>query len=125
MDLATEKNKNFNDLNLSHSVTVPLTLEKMSSSSVQQIRPVIECLCQILSLHGFSTITPEVFRLAKFNRDEAVRKSIQFELNEDLSHFQTVPLWRLLFELLHFDPTNSNCSSLIERFNRTGKGNFN
>jgi hypothetical protein len=45
----------------------------MSSTSVQQIRPVIECFCQILSSYGFSSITPEIFRLAKFNRNEAVR----------------------------------------------------
>ncbi|CAF0741068.1 unnamed protein product [Adineta steineri] len=42
----------------------------MSSNSVQQIRPVIECFCQILSLYGFSSVTPEIFRLAKFNGHE-------------------------------------------------------
>ena len=45
---------------------------RMSSSASQQVRPVIECLCQILSSYGFSPVTPEVFRLAKFDRDEAV-----------------------------------------------------
>ncbi|CAF0993367.1 unnamed protein product [Rotaria sordida] len=45
----------------------------MSSTSTQQVRPVIECFCQILSLYGFSPITPEIFRLAKFNHNEAVR----------------------------------------------------
>ncbi len=48
---------------------------RMSSTSTQQVRPVIECFCQILSLYGFSPITPEIFRLAKFNRNEAVRSS--------------------------------------------------
>ena len=46
----------------------------MTSNSTQQIRPVIECFCQILSSHGFSGITPEIFRLAKFDRDEAVSR---------------------------------------------------
>ena len=46
---------------------------RMSSSSVQQVRPVIECFSQFLSLYEFSPITSETFRLAKFNRDEAVR----------------------------------------------------
>jgi hypothetical protein len=49
-----------------------LSCSRMSSTSGQQVRPVIECFCQILSLHGFSSITPEIFRLAKFNRNEAV-----------------------------------------------------
>jgi hypothetical protein len=50
-----------------------MSCSRMSSSSAQQVRPVIECFCQILSLYGFSPITPEIFRLAKFNRNEAVR----------------------------------------------------
>lgn len=44
-----------------------------SRMSSEQIRPVIECFCQILSLYGFSEITSETFRLAKFDRNEAVR----------------------------------------------------
>jgi hypothetical protein len=47
----------------------------MSATSTQQIRPIIECFCQILSSYGFSPITPEIFRLAKFNRNEAVRSN--------------------------------------------------
>lgn len=46
----------------------------MSTTSIQQIRPVIECFCQILSFYGFSPMTSEIFRLAKFNRNEAVRR---------------------------------------------------
>lgn len=76
-----------------------------SSSSIQQVRPVIECFCQILSLYGFSSITPEIFRLAKFNRDEAVES-----------------LWRLIYELLNFDRTNFSSQKLsIDRFNKTKK----
>jgi hypothetical protein len=44
-----------------------------SRMSSEQVRPVIECFCQILSFYGFSTITSETFRLAKFDRNEAVR----------------------------------------------------
>ncbi|CAF1005748.1 unnamed protein product [Adineta steineri] len=54
--------------------------------SSEQVRPVIECFCQILSSYGFSTITSEIFRLAKFDQNEA-----------------TVPLWRLLYEMIHID----------------------
>jgi hypothetical protein len=44
-----------------------------SRMSSEQVRPVIECFCQMLSLYGYSTISSEVFRLAKFDRNEAVR----------------------------------------------------
>ena len=47
-----------------------------SRMSSEQVRPVIECFCQILSLNGFSTITSEIFRLAKFDRNEAVRSNM-------------------------------------------------
>ncbi|CAF1315482.1 unnamed protein product [Adineta steineri] len=76
----------------------------MSSNSVQQIRPVIECFCQILSLYGFSSVTPEIFRLAKFNRNEA-----------------TIPLWRLIFEILHFDPIKPNQQQTSKKFDQTPK----
>ncbi|CAF1442640.1 unnamed protein product [Rotaria sp. Silwood1] len=76
----------------------------MSSNSTQQVRPIIECFCQILSLYGFSPITPELFRLAKFNRNEA-----------------TIPLWRLIFEILHFDPINYNQQQIINKFDQTPK----
>jgi hypothetical protein len=49
-----------------------MSYSRMTSNTAQQVRPIIECFCQILSSHGFSSITPEIFRLAKFNRDEAV-----------------------------------------------------
>ena len=54
----------------------------MTTNPSQQIRPIIECFCQILSSHGFSTITPEIFRLAKFNRDEAVSGPFISKLEE-------------------------------------------
>ncbi|CAF3189262.1 unnamed protein product [Rotaria sp. Silwood2] len=76
----------------------------MSSTSTQQVRPVIECFCQILSLYGFSPITPEIFRLAKFNRNEA-----------------TIPLWRLIFEILHFDPTSCNQQQTMNKFDQIPK----
>ncbi|CAF4092739.1 unnamed protein product [Rotaria magnacalcarata] len=77
----------------------------MSTTSTQQVRPVIECFCQIISLHGFTLITPEIFRLAKFNRNEA-----------------TIPLWRLIFEIIHYDPTRNNQQESINKFDQTSKG---
>ncbi len=50
-----------------------MSYSRMTTNAAQQIRPIIECFCQILSSHGFSSITPEIFRLAKFDRNEAVR----------------------------------------------------
>ncbi len=44
-----------------------------SRMSTEQVRPIIDCFCQILSLYGFSTITSDVFYWAKFDRNEAVR----------------------------------------------------
>ncbi|CAF1436501.1 unnamed protein product, partial [Adineta ricciae] len=67
-------------------------------------RPIIECFCKILSFYGFTPITPEIFRLAKFNRNEA-----------------TIPIWRLIFEILHFDPTKANQQHSIDKFNQTQK----
>ncbi|CAM4745380.1 unnamed protein product [Rotaria magnacalcarata] len=76
----------------------------MSTTSTQQVRPVIECFCQIISLHGFTSITPEIFRLAKFNRNEA-----------------TTPLWRLIFEIIHYDPTRNSQQESINKFDQTSK----
>jgi hypothetical protein len=39
----------------------------------EQVRPILECLCQILSFYGFSTITCKDFHLAELDRNEAVR----------------------------------------------------
>ena len=44
-----------------------------SRMTSERVRPVIECLCQILSVYDFSTVTSESFRLAKFDRNEVVR----------------------------------------------------
>ncbi|XP_069118884.1 LOW QUALITY PROTEIN: tubulin epsilon and delta complex protein 1-like [Argopecten irradians] len=52
---------------------------------MSQVRETIELLTKLLRRNGTSKIKAEVFRLAKFNSDEA-----------------TVPFWRLLFELLYF-----------------------
>jgi hypothetical protein len=41
--------------------------------SSEQIHPVIDCFCQILSLYGFSTITSDIFYSAKFDQNQAVR----------------------------------------------------
>ncbi|UJR14670.1 hypothetical protein I4U23_001663 [Adineta vaga] len=76
----------------------------MTSNPPQQIRPVIECFCKILSFYGFSSITPEILRLAKFNRTEA-----------------TIPLWRLIYEILHFDPTKTNQQHATTKFEQTPK----
>ncbi|KAK3588755.1 hypothetical protein CHS0354_024237 [Potamilus streckersoni] len=50
-----------------------------------QVREVIELLTKILRENGTTKIKAEIFRLAKFDKDEAV-----------------VPLWKLLFELIYF-----------------------
>ncbi|XP_060079230.1 tubulin epsilon and delta complex protein 1-like [Ylistrum balloti] len=52
---------------------------------MSQVRETIELLTKLLRRNGTSKIKAEVFRLAKFNNDEA-----------------TVPFWKLLFELLYF-----------------------
>ncbi|KAK3092916.1 hypothetical protein FSP39_008842 [Pinctada imbricata] len=50
-----------------------------------QVRETIELLTNLLTENGTSKTKAELFRLAKFNKDEA-----------------TLPFWRLLFELLYF-----------------------
>ena len=40
-----------------------------------QIKNIIETLCNILSKYGFDALTAEDFRLAKFNKPQAVSKS--------------------------------------------------
>lgn len=42
-----------------------------AGSKPLNIKEVIETLCHILSLHGYSKISPEVFRQAKYNKPEA------------------------------------------------------
>ncbi len=42
----------------------------------EQVRPILDCFCQILSLDGFSTMTSNVLHSAKFDRNEAVRLKI-------------------------------------------------
>ncbi|XP_033734862.1 tubulin epsilon and delta complex protein 1-like [Pecten maximus] len=52
---------------------------------MSQVRETIELLTKLLRRNGTSKVKAEVFRLAKFNSDEAA-----------------IPFWRLLFELLYF-----------------------
>ncbi|CAF1220509.1 unnamed protein product [Adineta ricciae] len=73
--------------------------------SSEQVRPVIECFCQILSLHGFSMITFETFQLAKFNQNQS-----------------TLPLWRLIYEMLHFDDLATSQTFDNDKFTETPKG---
>jgi hypothetical protein len=42
--------------------------------SSEQVRPIIDCFCQILSLYGFSNLTSDIFYLAKFDQNQAVRR---------------------------------------------------
>lgn len=44
--------------------------------SLEEVRPVIKCFCQILSSYGFSRITSEIFVLAKYDQNDAVRFDI-------------------------------------------------
>ncbi|UJR32081.1 hypothetical protein I4U23_019549 [Adineta vaga] len=76
-------------------------------ASPEQIRPVIECFCQILSLHGFSVITSEIFRMAKFNQNEA-----------------TAPMWKLIYEMLHFDADATSHDFYKNKFNQTQKSDI-
>jgi len=41
-------------------------------TSNEQIRPIIDCFCQILSLYGFSSMTVEHFLAAKFDQKTIV-----------------------------------------------------
>ena len=43
-----------------------------SRMTSDQVRPVIECFCQILSFYGFSPVDSDTFQSAKFDRPEAV-----------------------------------------------------
>jgi len=53
--------------------------------SWKQVRPILDCLCQIFSFYGFSSINATQLYRAKFDRNEVTR-----------------PLWKLIYELLHF-----------------------
>ena len=44
---------------------------------MSQVRDVIELLTKVLKSNGTTKIKAEIFRLAKFDKDEAVRMSIQ------------------------------------------------
>ncbi|CAF1373937.1 unnamed protein product [Rotaria sordida] len=72
--------------------------------SLEEVRPIIDCFCQILSLHGFSIITSETFRLAKYDQNEA-----------------TVPLYKLIFELIHFDSNPTNQELFKNKFSQMSK----
>ncbi|CAF5224538.1 unnamed protein product [Rotaria magnacalcarata] len=73
--------------------------------SLEEVRPVINCFCQILSSYGFSMITSEMFCLAKYDQSEA-----------------TVPLWKLMYELIHFDSNPSSQEITKDIFSQTQKG---
>ena len=64
-----------------------------------QIKEVIDSLCKIFTQNGFTSITPETFRRAKFDNPDAVK-----------------PLWILHFELLDFLRTGK-----IHRFGGVGE----
>ncbi|CAF4163384.1 unnamed protein product [Rotaria socialis] len=70
----------------------------------KEVRPVINCFCQILSSYGFSMITSEMFCLAKYDQSEA-----------------TVPLWKLMYELIHFDSNPSSQEITKDKFSQTQK----
>ncbi|CAF2027117.1 unnamed protein product [Rotaria magnacalcarata] len=72
--------------------------------SLEEVRPVINCFCQILSSYGFSMITSEMFCLAKYDQSEA-----------------TVPLWKLMYELIHFDSNPSSQEITKDIFSQTQK----
>ena len=49
-----------------------------SRMSIEQVRPILDCFCQILSLNEFSTISSNVLYAAKFDRNDAVRLKIYY-----------------------------------------------
>ncbi|CAF0775279.1 unnamed protein product [Didymodactylos carnosus] len=70
-----------------------------------QVRPIIDCFCQILSKHGFSKLSSETFRLAKFDQPEAA-----------------APLWRLLFEMLYYSKHEYLDENIVsKKFTQTSK----
>ncbi|CAF4444063.1 unnamed protein product [Rotaria sp. Silwood2] len=72
--------------------------------SSEEVRPVIDCFCQILSLYGFSMITSETFCLAKYDQNEAI-----------------IPLYKLIFELIHFDSKPTNQELFKDKFSQMSK----
>lgn len=47
--------------------------QNSDSSQMAQVRETIELLTHILNENGYSKLKAEIFRLAKFDKDEAVR----------------------------------------------------
>jgi hypothetical protein len=74
---------------------------------MSQIKGVIEILCKVLRSYGFSDYTAEDFRLAKYNKPEAVKK-----------------MWRLLYELIIFNYNEKLSAQLEEIFNKLTPGMF-
>lgn len=58
----------------------------LDMTSPEQIRPIIECFCQILSLYGFSSIKVDDFLGAKFDEKQPVSLTSNFRTNESLSN---------------------------------------
>lgn len=59
--------------------------QNSDSSQMAQVRETIELLTHILNENGCSKLNAEIFRLAKFDKDEAA-----------------LVLWKMLFELLYY-----------------------
>ena len=49
---------------------------KNKNKSMAQVREIIELLTHVLNENGCTKLKAEVFRLAKFNKDEAVNRSL-------------------------------------------------
>lgn len=69
---------------------VEVALLRMASKPTKvasaKIRDAIGAMCQFLSLSGFSPISPETIRQAKFDKTEAV--SLVFFFSQDLLYWQ-------------------------------------
>lgn len=72
---------------------------------MSQIKGVIEVLCKLLRSFGFSDYTAEDFRLAKYDKPEAVKK-----------------MWRLLYELIIFNYNEKMPDQQDEIFNKLTPG---
>ena len=95
--------------------------------SLEQFHSVIECFCQILSFNGFSILSSDIFYLAQYDKNEAVRINSRFKYfflirNLFFFYLQTIPLWKLLFEMIQFDINSFDLELSKTKFVQLSKG---
>lgn len=65
-----------------------------------QVKQIISSFCRILEFFNFSKVTPEDFRIAKFNKSDAVTFFNKFLVLNSYYFLKKYQVWRLLFELI-------------------------